>query len=119
MAPHPWGDVIATAKELVPGLVGSGVSMLFLKETSWPRRIGSLLAGAAISYYATPWLVGYTNMPAGLTGFLAGLSGLLIVSKLMDIITNIELMGFVTEWIRKWLGTSNNNPPPPNREQQP
>lgn len=101
--PNEWNEVGREAVKIAPGAIGSLVSLLFLKEESKTRRWGSFFAGAAISYYFTPWLTRFTDMPPGLTGFLAGLTGLLLVSKVMDMINRLDLLSIATDWIRSWL----------------
>ncbi len=98
----------------IPGVVGAIVSLWFLKEPdkSVLRRLGAFGVGCAISYFATPWLTNFTGMPEGLTGFLAGLTGLLFVSKFMETVAAFDALGILVEWARLKLRM-----PPANKKE--
>jgi len=65
------------------GLAGAVVSMHFLQGT-WPARISMAVSGALFSYFAAPYLSLRTGLPEGLSGFLLGLFGMAIVSRVWD-----------------------------------
>lgn len=94
---HP--DVL----KAVPGAVGSAASMLFIKDT-WPRRIATFIAGAALAYWGSPWAAKFTGLDAGFAGFLLGLFGMAAVAKLFETWEKFELTALFTEALRKLLG---------------
>jgi len=67
----------------VAGLAGAVVSMHFMQGT-WPARVGMAVSGMVISYFGSPYLSTRTGLPEGLSGFLLGLFGMAIVSRLWD-----------------------------------
>ncbi len=76
MNPDAWAVKLA-------GLVGAVVSMQFL-QGSWPARVNLALSGAAISYFAAPYLSAKIGLPEGLTGFLLGLFGMAVASRVWE-----------------------------------
>ena len=87
----------------LPGTAGAFVSMMFLRG-SWPTRMGMFLAGAVLAYYGTPWAVKFANLDPGFAGFLMGLFGMAIVSRLFEAWWAIAIASIVGDWIRKLLG---------------
>lgn len=67
-----------------PGVIGALSAMLWLKETAI-RRLSSVLVGSATSYYGTPFtLLFFTTMDSSLMGFLLGLFGMAVASKVLE-----------------------------------
>lgn len=88
------------------GLLGAAVSMRFIQGT-WIERVTLAAGGAALSYYASPWLASKTGMPEGLTGFLVGLFGMALASKAWEVIQASPVAEFwrlALKRASKWLG---------------
>jgi hypothetical protein len=63
------------------GVAGAFVSMRFLSG-SFKERITSAIGGAIASYYSAPWLALKLAIPEGLSGFLVGLFGMAVCSRI-------------------------------------
>lgn len=78
--------------KLVSGIVGAFVSLKFVPGT-WPERLFMVSAGAFLSYVATDPLASYLGMgkeAQGLVGFLVGLFGMAILSKLYEAFVSLD-----------------------------
>ena len=93
-------DIHPEVMKAVPGAAGSLVSMLFIKET-WPRRIALFLAGAALSFYGTPWLQKVVALDAGFAGFLLGMTGMAVIAKLFAAWDSLELGSMLRDFLRQ------------------
>ena len=71
------------------GLAGALVSLNFVKGT-WPERIVMALSGAILSYFVAPYVSVRGGIDVGLSGFLVGLFGMAICSKLWEIIQSLQ-----------------------------
>lgn len=91
------------AKQVAPGLIGSGAAILFIRGP-WLQRIGMVIPGAALSYYGADWLAEAVRMPLGLAGFLMGLFGMAAVAKVFDTWQTLQLGPMLQRRIAKWLG---------------
>ena len=87
----------------LPGAAGSLVSILFVRDVTWPRRIGMFIGGAALAYWGSPWAAKWAQLDAGFAGFLLGLLGMRIVAKLMDGWDTFELGTLLRDWLRQLL----------------
>lgn len=96
-------DLHPEITKAVPGIAGSLVSMLFIKDV-WPRRVAMFAAGAALSIFGTPWASRVTGLDIGFAGFVLGLFGMAIVAKLFQFWEKFELGAILVEWARKVLG---------------
>lgn len=70
-------DILMTK---LSGVFGAFVSMRFLSG-SLKERLSSAVAGAVTSYYSAPWVAVRLGMPEGLAGFLIGLFGMAVCSR--------------------------------------
>ena len=77
-------NIDAVAMKLA-GVAGALVSMRFL-QGSWPVRLSMAVSGAALAYYASPWISMKLGLPEGLTGFLVGFFGIAVVSKGWEVV---------------------------------
>lgn len=96
-------DVIAAK---LAGVAGALVSMRFLQGT-WPQRISTAVCGALISFYAAPYVASRVGIPEGLSGFLMGLFGMAIASRLWEWVQTTPLAGvwqIALDWLRKLAG---------------
>lgn len=97
----------ATLLKLLPGVVGSFISLGFIQR-SWPERLVMAVGGAALSYWGTEWATGFLGMQKaeGLVGFLIGLFGMAVVAKLYEVIAAIDAPGLWLELKKRFLGGS-------------
>lgn len=94
-------------KELVPGVVGSLVALIFLRRRTaytWPATIGMFGGGCALSFFGTKPLAGLVNMAdaLGLAGFLVGLLGMATVSKMFDVLEAVDPRELVTKVLARF-----------------
>jgi len=85
------------------GVAGAIVSMRFLTGT-WPERLFTALCGAITSFFITPYLSEKIGLPAGLTGFLVGLFGMAIASRMWEWVQTTPvaaLWNIALDWVRR------------------
>lgn len=93
--------------KLASGVAGALVSMRFLPGT-WPERLTMGAGGATLSYFATAPLAGWLSTPRaeGLVGFLVGLFGMALMSKIFEVIELLDAKQIAADvWLwarRKW-----------------
>lgn len=63
------------------GVAGAAISMRFLQGSPL-ARVSMAISGSLVSYYAAPHIAQLTGMPDGLTGFLLGVFGMAVVSRM-------------------------------------
>lgn len=90
--------------KVAPGIAGSLVSLLWLRDITWPRKLAMFVAGAMFARFAGQALTDWTHLDAGVGGFLLGLFGMSVVAKLFDTWEKFDLGTILNEWIRKVLG---------------
>lgn len=96
-------DIVAAK---LAGVAGALVSMRFLQGT-WPQRISTAVCGALISFYAAPYVSIRVGIPEGLSGFLLGLFGMAIASRLWEWVQTTPIAGvwqIVIDWLKKRAG---------------
>ena len=83
------------------GVAGAFVSMHFLKGTI-VEKLTMAFGGAAFSYFAADYVAAKTSLPEGLAGFLLGLFGMSILSRLWEWLqtTQFDFTGMFKSWIR-------------------
>jgi len=86
----------------IAGPLGAVSALLWIKDT-WPRRIGMVLAGSALSYYATPGVSEWATLQPGLTGYLLGLFGMAAVSKMFTTWDALDLGTLLRRFLSKRL----------------
>jgi hypothetical protein len=89
--------------QATPGLIGSLIALLWIKDT-WPRRIAFFAAGAATSYYGSPFIAKWTNLDKGLAGFLVGLLGMAIAVKVFETLAALQPGDILRRWMEKKAG---------------
>lgn len=87
----------------VAGPLGALSAVLFLKGTVM-RRLAMVIPGAALSFYAAPWVAQRFNTAEGLAGFLVGLFGMAAVGKVFDTWENLAIADLITAKLRQWFG---------------
>jgi hypothetical protein len=86
----------------LPGVAGALVSMKFVKG-SVTEKLLMAAGGAVVSYFATDYVSTTLGLPQGITGFLIGLFGMSILSRLWEWFQATEFN--ITSPFR-WLDTS-------------
>lgn len=97
-------DIPAELGKLVPGAFGAAVSTFFMREESWPRRIGLALSGMAAARFGGSAASNWTGLDASFSGFLIGLFGMALVAGVFETWRSLQLGPLITEWLRKVLG---------------
>lgn len=93
--------------QFAAGTAGALVSMRFISGT-WFEKVTMALGGSALSFFGTPPLFSWLaiNNSEGLLGFLVGLFGMALVSKVYEIIWLIDSNKIAKDlWsavVRKW-----------------
>lgn len=99
-----WNEIIPEVSKALPGFAGSFVSMMFLGETRWPRRIGMFVAGSVTSIYGAPAATKFTGLDLQFAGFLLGLFGMALTESLFKTWAQLELAPLLTAKLRALLG---------------
>jgi len=92
------------------GVAGSFASLAFMKGP-WSERVVMAIGGTVVSLYAAPWMAQRTGLPEGLSGFLLGLFGMALCSKVWE---TIQVTPIADVWktaidaLRKRLGLGGN-----------
>jgi hypothetical protein len=78
--------------KFLAGVLGSVVSMRFIVGTILQRML-MLIGGSALSYFASDYVVHWVGneKSLGLAGFLIGLFGMVIASKLFEGINSLNM----------------------------
>lgn len=90
------------------GVAGAVVSMRFVQGT-WIERLFMAIGGATLSYFAAPYLAAKSGLPEGLSGFLLGLFGMAVASRIWEWIQTTpitEVWGIALNWLRRKLGVA-------------
>lgn len=98
-----WADMQFEAIAVkLSGVAGAIVSVKFLTGT-WPQRLFTALCGAILSYFVTPFLSQKIGLPEGLTGFLCGLFGMAIASRMWEWVQTTPIAAvwqILLDWIK-------------------
>ena len=73
-----------------PGVLGALVALRWVGGTPW-QLAAAFIGGASGAYYGTPHVAGWLGVSAGLSGFLIGLFGMAIASRVFDAVSKIDL----------------------------
>lgn len=84
-----WKD---TAEQVAPGVIGALVALRWIGGTPW-QLVSSFLGGACGAFYGTPHAVVWFGTNAGLSGFLLGLFGMAVASRIFDLIARLDMDG--------------------------
>lgn len=95
-------DIPPETGKVLAGPLGAASALLWINDT-WPRKVGMVCAGSALSYYATPWIAGWAGLQAGFAGYLLGLFGMAAVSKLFATWDALDLGDLLRRFIAKAL----------------
>lgn len=95
-----FGIDIDIAATKLSGVIGAFVSMRFLSG-SLKERMSSAIAGAVTSYYSAPFVAFRLGMPEGLAGFLIGLFGMAVCSRIWVWVQTTSLADVISTMGRK------------------
>lgn len=95
-----WADFETWGLRL-SGVVGALVSMKFVKGT-FRERVIMAIGGAAFSFYATDFIVGKLSLPPGLAGFLLGLFGMSILSRLWEWLQTSDVLTWAIDFLTQF-----------------
>ena len=85
----------------LPGAIGAIVALRWI--TGPPlQRIAALIGGIGASYYAASWSARIMGTDEGLAGFLIGLFGMAIASKVFEAIAVLAPADLVSRILRKF-----------------
>lgn len=77
--------------KLISGIVGAFVSLRFVPGTKM-ERFTMVAGGAFLSYVGSDWVADFLSMEKaiGLVGFLVGLFGMALLSKIYEVLTALD-----------------------------
>ncbi|MDQ0084595.1 hypothetical protein J2W35_004964 [Variovorax boronicumulans] len=93
--------------KLGAGIAGAVTSLRFVKGT-WQEKTIMVIGGCAFSYYASEFISSWLAMQKaeGLIGYLCGLFGMAVISKIYEVIQMLDAKQIATDawaWVvRKW-----------------
>lgn len=71
--------------------VGSAISMVWMKETAWTRRVVLFLGGVVFGIVATPDVSHRVNLSTNLVALMLGLGSMATMAKLFETIQGFNL----------------------------
>jgi len=86
----------------VPGTIGAIVALRWIAGPPL-QRIMALVGGIGASYYGSPWAAASAGVDPGLAGFMIGLFGMALASKVFEGIAVLN-PGSMIERLLKRLG---------------
>lgn len=93
-----WDDVQTWAVRAA-GVAGALVSMRFVAG-SITERLVMAAGGAAFSFFASAFVAQKLAIPEGLAGFLLGLFGMSILSRVWDWLQTASIDSFIRGWFK-------------------
>ena len=83
------------------GVIGALVSMRFLKGPLLGKLVMAC-GGAAFSFFAAEWVSAKTSLPEGLAGFLLGLFGMSVLSRIWEWfeVTTFDFSNLFKGWFK-------------------
>ena len=93
--------------KLIAGMVGAFVSLRFIDGTKTEKGIMAI-GGSAMSYFGTSPTADYLHMAngEGLVGFMIGLFGMAVVSKVYEVIQVIDAPSVAKRFLDKYFPPS-------------
>lgn len=86
-------ETAALIAKIIPIGAGALVSTRLLTGTPL-ERLMSAVAGVALAYVVSPYIAGKIEAPESITGFLTGLFGMAVVSRLWEFIQTAPIAEF-------------------------
>ena len=94
-------DVAGEAAKAAPGIVGALVALRWMPGTPL-QRLSSFVGGSAASYYGTDHMAHALELAPGFTGFLLGLFGMAVASKVFEAIDGLRIGRRVEKLLDRW-----------------
>lgn len=94
-------DVASEAAKAAPGVVGALAALRWMPGTPL-QRLSSFIGGSAASYYGTDHIAHALEIAPGFTGFLLGLFGMAIASKVFEAIDGLRLGKRLDKLLDRW-----------------
>lgn len=94
-------DVTGEAVKAAPGVVGALVALRWMPGTPL-QRLSSFVGGSAASYYGTDHLAHLMEVSPGLTGFLLGLFGMAVASKVFEALDGLRFGERLDRLLDRW-----------------
>lgn len=94
-------DVAGEAAKAAPGVFGAIAAMLWMPGTPL-QRASAFIGGAAASYYGADHLTHVIGLTVGLNGFLLGLFGMAIASKVFETIDGLRVGQRLEKLLDRW-----------------
>lgn len=114
------GPDLADLLRSAPGALGSLVSLLWLKETLWLRRVILFIGGWTFAAGAQGQVSKWTHLEPGFVlGFMLGVGSMALFAKVIESWQSINFGRIATDAVRKWLGLapSTTKPAPLGRQE--
>jgi len=93
----PPNEIQVECQRLASGIVGSAVSLLLHRRDRFWLALTHLVLGAATAYCLGPAVAQYTHLGVAVSGFLAGLFGLAVIGKALDMLDAFDARVAVAE----------------------
>ena len=85
-----------------PGAIGALLALRFMRGPSWLHSAIGFVGGCACSIYGTEFAVKWTGSDPGLAGFVLGLFGMAVVSKIHEAIDTFKPAETIGNLLKKW-----------------
>lgn len=96
-------EVAAEFLKALPGMVGSAISSLRYRSTSWLQVWTAFFGGTALAYWGSEHLATWMHTPVNLTRLLLGIFGMAITIKVFETIEALDVKA-LSERIFKRIG---------------
>ncbi len=94
-------DLPTETLKAFPGLVGAIIALRWVPGTPM-QRLAAVVGGAAAGYYGSPLLQRWAGIDHGLAGFLIGLFGMAMASRMFEALTVINLPKIIERILAKF-----------------
>lgn len=95
-------DIDPNVTKAAPGAVGALIALHFIRGPTWRHNAIAFLGGCACAWFGVDNAVRWTGAGAGLSGFVLGLFGMAVVSKLHEAIVEFKPGELITGILKKW-----------------
>lgn len=97
-------DIDPELSKAAPGAVGALIALRFLQGSTWKHTALAFVGGCACAYFGSEYAVKWSGADVSLAGFVLGLFGMALVSKVHESLEQFKPVELVVEWLRKrWL----------------
>lgn len=98
--PQDWYD---TARQIIPGAIGSAGALFFIRG-GWKRKAGLTILGSVAAFYGGAYVSQTWGIPEGLAGFMIGLFSMSIVDKSVEEWYSLSIGKLISDVIRSRFG---------------